>query len=79
MELKLKKLLTPPFNYSELFKNLKLITNEFYKTNNFKELGIPYYSDKEIETDINIKICSYLLAGIVVNNFFCFKFHCWQI
>lgn len=26
--------------------------NEFYKTNNFKELGIPYYSDKEIETDI---------------------------
>lgn len=26
--------------------------NKFYKTNNFKELGIPYYSDKEIETDI---------------------------
>lgn len=26
--------------------------NKFYRTNNFNELGVPYYTDKEIETDI---------------------------
>ena len=36
MELKLRKLLIPPFNYTELFKNLKLITNEVSKIKKIK-------------------------------------------
>ena len=38
MELKLRKLLIPPFNYTELFKNLKLITNEVSKIKKNKKI-----------------------------------------
>ena len=36
MKFELEKLLSPPFDDGELFKNLKLIKEEFLKTNNKK-------------------------------------------
>ena len=38
MKFELEKLLSPPFDDGELFKNLKLIKEEFLKTNNKKKV-----------------------------------------